>query len=61
MQNKTKLRIGLIGSLFICLFGLYRLVLETPSSVNSLTIPIAFAVTGSIGFVGNLMKLNKKE
>jgi len=61
MQNKTKLRIGLIGSLLICLIGLYRLVLETPSSMNSLIIPIVFAVTGFIGIAGNLMRLKKKE
>jgi ABC-type antimicrobial peptide transport system permease subunit len=59
MDKKTKLIIGLIGSLGVCLFGVYRLVLETPSTVNSLIIPIAFAVAGFIGFIGNLVKLKK--
>ncbi|QTN00907.1 hypothetical protein ERJ70_17405 [Sediminibacillus dalangtanensis] len=57
MDKKTKLIIGLIGSLIICFFGVYRLVLETPSPVDSLIIPIAFSVTGFIGFVGNLIEL----
>lgn len=59
MDKKTKLIIGLIGCLIICLFGVYRLVLEIPSTVNSLIIPIVFSVTGFIGFVGNLLKLKK--
>ncbi|MEK3988476.1 MULTISPECIES: hypothetical protein [Robertmurraya] len=59
MDKKTKLIIGLIGSLIICLFGVYRLAIETASTVNSLLIPIVFSVTGFIGFVGNLVKLKK--
>jgi ABC-type antimicrobial peptide transport system permease subunit len=59
MDKKTKLIVGLIGSLIICLFGVCRLVIETPSTVNSLIILIVFAVTGFIGFVGNLVKLKK--
>lgn len=59
MDKKTKLIIGLIGSLIICLFGVYRLVLEVPSPVNSLIIPIVFSVTGFIGFTGNLFQLKK--
>ena len=59
MDKKTKLIIGLIGSLIICLFGVYRLVLEIPSPVNSLIIPIVFSVTGFIGFVSNIFQLRK--
>ena len=59
MDKKTKLIIGLIGCLIICLFGIYRLVIETPAPVNSLIIPIVFSVTGFIGFIGNLIKLKK--
>ncbi|SDM87391.1 hypothetical protein [Bacillus sp. OK048] len=59
MDNKTKRIIGLIGSLIICLFGVYRLVVEVPSPVNTLIIPIVFAVTGFIGFTGNLIGLKK--
>ena len=59
MDKKTKLIIGLIGSLVICLFGVYRLVLEIPSPVNSLIIPIVFSVTGFIGFVSNIFQLRK--
>ena len=57
MDKKTKLILGVIGSLIICLFGVYRLVVEVPAPVNSLIIPIVFSVTGFIGFVGNLLKL----
>ncbi|WP_075980135.1 hypothetical protein [Bacillus massilinigeriensis] len=61
MKQKTKLIIGLIGSLIICLFGFYRLVNEIPAPVNSLVVPIAFAVTGFIGVIGNLVKLRKVD
>ncbi|WML28776.1 hypothetical protein RCG24_12115 [Neobacillus sp. OS1-32] len=60
MDKKSKLIIALIGSLFIFLFGIYRLVVETPYTINSLIIPIVFAVTGFIGFVANLIKLKNK-
>ncbi|SDM51864.1 hypothetical protein [Sediminibacillus halophilus] len=59
MDKKTKLIIGLNGCLIVCLFGVYRLMLEVPSTVNSLIIPIVFSVTGFIGFVGNLIELKK--
>lgn len=59
MDKKTKIIIGLIGSLIICLFGIYRLVVEFPSPANSLIIPIVFSVAGFIGFIGNLFGLKK--
>ncbi|KEF37134.1 hypothetical protein M670_03727 [Schinkia azotoformans MEV2011] len=59
MDQKAKLIIGLISSLIICLFGVYRLVIETPTAVEYLVVPIAFAVSGLIGFVGSLVKLKK--
>ncbi|WP_142386582.1 hypothetical protein [Bacillus sp. Marseille-P3661] len=59
MDKKTKSIIGLIGSLMVCFLGIYRLVVEVPAPVNSLIIPIAFSVTGLIGFLGNLFKLSK--
>lgn len=59
VDQKAKLIIGLTGSLIICLFGVHRIVIETPTAVDSLVVPIAFAVSGFIGFVGNLVKLKK--
>ncbi|WP_147422011.1 hypothetical protein [Salipaludibacillus neizhouensis] len=59
MNKKTKGLIGLIGSLIVCLFGVYRLITETPSTVSLLIIPIVFAVTGFIGVIGNLITLKK--
>jgi len=59
MDKKTKLIIGLIGCSLVCLVGIYRLVIETPSSINSMIVPLVFAVTGFIGFVANLIKLKK--
>ncbi len=61
MDNKTKSIIGLIGSALICLFGVYRLLVELPAATNLLIIPIVFAVTGFIGVIGSLLKLNKNK
>ena len=58
MDNKTKSIIGLIGSALICLFGVYRLLVELPADTNLLIIPIVFAVTG---FIGSLLKLKKNK
>ncbi|KAB2328311.1 hypothetical protein F7731_25805 [Cytobacillus depressus] len=59
MDKKTKVMIGLIGSLIICLFGVYRLVVEVPSTDHSLFIPILFSVSGFIGVIGNIIELKK--
>ncbi|OCA87930.1 hypothetical protein A8F94_08865 [Bacillus sp. FJAT-27225] len=59
MKTKAKVLIGLIGSLLICLFGVYRLLNEIPEDVQLLVIPIVFAVSGSIGVIGNVMTLRK--
>ena len=59
MNQRTKRIIGVIGSLIICLFGVYRLVVEVPSPVQSLVIPIVFSVAGLIGVIGNLFELKK--
>ncbi|MEN0651384.1 hypothetical protein NSQ82_20630 [Caldifermentibacillus hisashii] len=59
MNKKTRAIIGLIGSLIICFFGVYRLVVEVPSPVNSLIIPIVFATAGFIGCIGNLVNIKK--
>jgi uncharacterized membrane protein len=57
---KPRIVIGLIGSLIVCVYGVYRLFLETPSS-NSLGIPIIFAISGLIGIIGFSIKLRKKH
>ncbi|WP_428909944.1 hypothetical protein [Niallia sp. Krafla_26] len=59
MDKKTKRLIGLIGSLIVCLFGVYRLVVEVPAPENSLIIPIVFAITGLIGVIANVFELRK--
>ncbi|MFD2924140.1 hypothetical protein [Halobacillus naozhouensis] len=59
MNRKTKSIIGLIGSLIVCLFGSYRLVVEAPYTESLLIVPIAFAVTGFIGIIGNAGNLKK--
>ncbi|PYY30971.1 hypothetical protein [Paenibacillus illinoisensis] len=59
MNKETKRLIGLIGSLIVCFFGVYRLITESPSTVSLLIIPIVFAVTGFIGVIGNLITLKK--
>jgi len=58
-KAKFKLIIGFIGSLIICLFGVYRIVIETPTTVDLLVVPIVFAVSGFIGMIGNLVNLKK--
>ncbi len=58
-KAKYKLIIGFIGSLIICLLGVYRIVIEAPATVDLLVVPIAFAVSGFIGVIGNLVKLKK--
>lgn len=60
MNKKTRVMIGLIGSLMICLFGVYRLIIETSSTDSLLIVPIAFAVTGFIGVMGNLIALKSE-
>jgi hypothetical protein len=58
MNKKTKVMIGLIGCLMICLFGVYRLMTEVMSS-GSFFVPILFAVGGFIGIIGNTIELKK--
>ncbi len=63
MDKKMKSVIGLIGSLLVCFFGLYRLLVEASSTADLLVVPIAFAVSGFIGVIGNsrnLLKLNNR-
>jgi hypothetical protein len=58
MNKKTKVMIGLIGCLMICLFGVYRLLTEVMSS-GSFFVPILFAVGDFIGIIGNTIELKK--
>jgi hypothetical protein len=58
ISKKTKIIIGLIGCLMVCLFGVYRLTVDVPS-LNSLFIPILFAVTGFIGLIANIIQLKR--
>jgi hypothetical protein len=58
MNKKTKVMIGLISCLIICLFGVYRLMTEASLS-GSLFVPILFAVGGFVGLIGNTMELKK--
>lgn len=59
MNKKTKVLIGLIGSLIICLFGVYRLITETPTTVSLLIVPIVFTITGFVGVIGNIITFKK--
>ncbi|MEN2767276.1 hypothetical protein [Ornithinibacillus xuwenensis] len=59
MGKKTRAIIALIGSVMICLFGLYRLLFELPSAAVLVMVPIVFVLTGGIGIVGNNVLLKK--
>ena len=59
MNKKTKVLIGLIGSLIICLFGVYRLITEIPTAVSLLIVPIVFTITGFVGVIGNIITFKK--
>ncbi|MEH7178098.1 hypothetical protein [Neobacillus vireti] len=59
MNKKTKVFIGLIGSLIVCLFGVYRVIVEAPSTDSLLIVPIVFAITGFVGVLGNLITFKK--
>jgi ABC-type antimicrobial peptide transport system permease subunit len=61
MNKKTRAKIGLIGSLIICLFGVYRLLVEFPIDISLVAVPLAFAVSGFIGVITNLKTLKKIE
>lgn len=52
--------IGLISSIGLCLFGLYRLFFDTLSSA-SFTVALIFAVTGFISAIGNAVELKKTQ
>ncbi|MCL7745638.1 hypothetical protein [Halalkalibacter alkaliphilus] len=61
MNRKTKAKIGLIGSLIICLFGVYRLLVEFPTDVSLVFVPIVFAVSGFIGVITILKTFKRIE
>ncbi|BDG32005.1 hypothetical protein PthBH41_17170 [Parageobacillus thermoglucosidasius] len=60
INKKAKVVIGLISSLVLCLFGVYRLMIEARSSY-SLLVPAIFAVTGFIALIANIIVLKKMK
>ncbi|QVY62620.1 hypothetical protein [Cytobacillus gottheilii] len=61
MKEKTKLFIGTAGCFILCVFGVYRLLVENPSNFTSMIIPVIFALSGFLGFVTNVYKLSKRK
>ncbi|WP_080847874.1 hypothetical protein [Cytobacillus gottheilii] len=61
MIERTKLLIGTAGCFILCVFGVYRLLIENSSGFTSMIIPLIFAVSGFLGFVTNVYKLSKQK
>lgn len=60
MNKQTRVRIALIGSLLVCLIGIYRLSFESQTT-TAYIVSFIFAVTGFIGTVGNTVILRKVD
>lgn len=58
ISKRVRVIVGLIGSLILCIWGVYGLISETPISTLSF-IPILFAVGGFVGFIGGIIELKK--
>ncbi|MDZ5471381.1 hypothetical protein SM124_06435 [Bacillus sp. 31A1R] len=58
MNKKTRALIGMIGSLLLCLVGIYRLI-ELPPAAYISFITVVFVVSGAIGAIANFMVLRK--
>ncbi|MGY0691841.1 hypothetical protein ACW2QC_03500 [Virgibacillus sp. FSP13] len=59
-SKKTRMLIGIVANLVICIYGVYGLVTENSIS-NVSFIPVILAVGGFIGFVGGIVELRKME
>ncbi|ARI77862.1 hypothetical protein [Halobacillus mangrovi] len=58
MNKEFRVKIGLFSSLLLCIVGLYEWIADVPVTSNTY-IPIIFIVAGTIGAIGNYIKLKK--